>query len=72
MRGAVLYQLGLKADERVMRRHYGLRVVRLFRNGDPSRLKVVGNDGLDWCKDVMKWGVGKVYGSSARLTELIE
>jgi hypothetical protein len=60
MRGAVLYQLGLKVDERIMRCHYGVEMQRLFGKSDPERLKVLGNDGLEWCNGVMKWYVKKV------------
>lgn len=60
MRGAVLYQLGLKVDERVARRHYGLATARLFSAGDPIANKSLGNDGLEWCNNVMKWQVKMV------------
>ena len=60
MRGAVLHQLGMKVDERVMRRHYGLTLQRKFKASDPSRLKVIANDGVEMCDDVMEWVVNKV------------
>ena len=71
MRGAVLHQLGMKVDERVMRRHYGVRMKREFEAGDPSRFKVIGNDGVEMCDDVMKWYVNKVC-QSFRFSECVE
>jgi len=71
MRGAVLHQLGMKVDERVMRRHYGVRIQREFEAGDPSRFKVIGHDGVEMCSDVMEWYVNKVC-RSCRCSEFVE
>jgi len=60
MRGAVLYKLGLKVKERNVRRHYGLAIARPFRIGDPVQYLTVGNEGMPWCRGVMKWFVNKV------------
>jgi len=59
MRGAVLYRLGLKVDERVMRRHYGVCNRREFQAGDPGELKIIGTDGRKMCANVMEWYVNK-------------
>ena len=56
----MLYQLGLKVDERVARRHYGTATQRRFSPGDPIEKKVLGNDGNEWCNNVMRWQVNKV------------
>ena len=61
MRGAVLYRLGMKVDERIMRRHYGVQIETRFIEGQhPEEFKVEGNDGKMWCKNHMKWLAHKV------------
>jgi len=60
MRGAVLYKLGLKVDERIARCHYGISRNKLFRDGDPEENKYIAYDDREWCSGVMKWHVQKV------------
>jgi hypothetical protein len=60
MRGAVLYQLGLKVDERIARYHYGIYTSPLFRDGYPEENKSIAFDDKEYCIGVMKWYVQKV------------
>jgi len=72
MRGAVLYRLGLKVDERVMRRHYGVQIDQIFIDGvHPEEFKEIGNDGTTWCTKTMRWLARKVdLPSLLQLTEI--
>ena len=62
MRGAVLYKMGMNmVKERVMRRHYGLVISDIFREGyDPEALKFRGKDGSWRVKNVLHWFANKV------------
>ena len=66
MRGAILYRLGLKVGEHVMRRHYGNWVARRFIEGkDPSNLRYTDHcDGQDMCNKVFMWFTRKVWDKS--------
>ena len=47
--------------ERVMRRHYGIKISKPFREGyHPDILKSRGMDGKFWCSNLMLWLADKV------------
>jgi hypothetical protein len=63
MRGAVLYKIGLKfVEERLMRRHYGVKFCRrpFIHGEDPPNLYDRDPDGVEVCKDVLRWYANKV------------
>ena len=61
MRGAILYELGLKVGEHVMRRHYGHSRNMPFEGKDPLNLKYTDRfDGKDMCLGVFSWFSKKV------------
>jgi hypothetical protein len=56
MRGAVLYELGLKVGEHCMRRHYGIVLSVPFLQGQhPPHRKSIHFDGLEYCTGVFDW-----------------
>ena len=55
MRGAVMSALGLRVQEHVMRRHYGVVLYRDFEPDDPPALKFLDIDGSWCCNDTFNW-----------------
>ena len=56
MRGAVLYELGLKVGEIYLRRHYGVVYSNRFVKGKHKEtLKSVHLDGKEYCDNIFDW-----------------
>jgi hypothetical protein len=55
MRGAVLSALGLRVQEHVMRRHYGVVLQAPFEPNDPKEFFSIGADGRHKCLRKFYW-----------------
>jgi len=55
MRGAVLSALGLRVQEHVMRRHYGVVLRQPFEIDDPKELHVIALDDRHRCEQKFYW-----------------
>jgi|SRR5271155_733251 len=55
MRGAVLSALGLRVQEHVMRRHYGMVLQQPFKITDPIELHDISLDGTHVCMNKFYW-----------------